>query len=146
MKNDMNEGLGTTFVAYQLLKKLMTPFEKWDLFKEGIIDKKGVVNKKLLKEKPELKNKIGLYDKLVLGIKVILDKYINTKMLGALIIGKFLFENEIPNKDIELILNNIIGDSNELNELNENSIKEKDVEKNYSLIESELKEIMNTGK
>lgn len=37
----MASGLVDTYIAYQLVKKLTTPFEKWDAYKHGIIDAEG---------------------------------------------------------------------------------------------------------
>lgn len=137
--NELNEGIGKAFVSYQLLKKLMTPFNKWDLYKKGIINDKGVVNKELLKKEPNLVKEIGIFDKITLSIKVLLDKYVNTKILGTLIITKFLFENKITNPDI--ILNTIYGIDYK-NIIEENHISEKDIEMNYSLIQPQIQEIM----
>jgi hypothetical protein len=37
----MATGVVDVFMVYQFLKRLATPFEKWDAFKEGVIDKEG---------------------------------------------------------------------------------------------------------
>lgn len=34
-------GLVDTYIAYQLIKRLTTPFDKWDAYKHGIIDAEG---------------------------------------------------------------------------------------------------------
>jgi len=36
------------FLVYQFIRRLATPFDKWDAYKEGIIDDKGKV---LIKKK-----------------------------------------------------------------------------------------------
>ena len=31
------------FLVYSFIRKLVTPFEKWDAYEEGIIDEKGTI-------------------------------------------------------------------------------------------------------
>ena len=42
----MATGVVDIFMVYQFLKRLATPFEKWDAYKLGIIDKEGNILKK----------------------------------------------------------------------------------------------------
>ena len=46
-------GIGNIYFVYQFIKKLVTPFEKTDAFKLGIIDKNG----KILKKRRDLEGK-----------------------------------------------------------------------------------------
>ena len=58
------------FVTYRFIKLLVTPFEKTDAFKLGIIDEKGVRTKKRLYKAVE-QNAYTVLHKLVFNIKKI---------------------------------------------------------------------------
>ena len=67
--------IGNIYFVYQFLKKLVTPFEKTEAFKLGIIDKKG----KILKKRRDLttvaeKEAYNLSDTLIWNIKKLLAK------------------------------------------------------------------------
>ncbi len=67
--------IGNIYFVYQFLKKLVTPFEKTEAFKLGIIDEKG----KILKRRRDLETKeeksaYNLSDTLVWNLKKILGK------------------------------------------------------------------------
>ena len=67
--------IGNIYFVYQFLKKLVTPFEKTEAFKLGIIDKKG----KILKKRRDLttvaeKEAYNLSDTLIWNLKKILAK------------------------------------------------------------------------
>lgn len=63
------------FLVYQFIRRLATPFEKWDAYKEGIIDKNGKV---LIKRKNFTKgsqNKAwGIFDIMIANLKKLLGK------------------------------------------------------------------------
>ena len=68
-------GIGNIYFVYQFLKKLVTPFEKTDAFKLGIIDEKG----KILKRRRDLngqeeKDAYNLSDTLIWNIKKLMGK------------------------------------------------------------------------
>ncbi len=68
-------GIGNIYFVYQFIKKLVTPFEKTDAFKLGIIDKDG----KILKKRRDLegskeKDAYTLSDTLVWNIKKLIGK------------------------------------------------------------------------
>ena len=67
--------IGNIYFVYQFLKKLVTPFEKTDAFKLGIIDEKGKILKKRRDlETSEEKSAYNLSDTLVWHLKKILGK------------------------------------------------------------------------
>ena len=67
--------IGNIYFVYQFLKKLVTPFEKTDAFKLGIIDEKGKILKKRRDlETSEEKSAYNLSDTLVWNLKKILGK------------------------------------------------------------------------
>ena len=68
-------GIGNIYFVYQFIKKLVTPFEKTDAFKLGIIDKDGKILKKRRNlEGSKEKEAYTLSDTLVWNIKKLLGK------------------------------------------------------------------------
>ena len=63
------------FLVYQFIRRLATPFVKWDAYKLGIIDKDGkvLIKKKDLKT-PEQKKAWGIFDIMVANLKKLLAK------------------------------------------------------------------------
>lgn len=63
------------FLVYSFIKRLITPFEKWQAYKEGIIDEKGNI---LIKRKDFSKNAqksaFGIFDQMILNLKKLLGK------------------------------------------------------------------------
>jgi hypothetical protein len=63
------------FLVYQFIRRLATPFNKWDAYKLGIIDETGKV---LIKKKDfktaEQKKAWGIFDTMVANIKKLLAK------------------------------------------------------------------------
>jgi len=63
------------FLVYQFVRRLATPFEKWDAYKLGIIDKDGNVLRKRKTLKTSKEEKAwGLYDIMLANIKKLLAK------------------------------------------------------------------------
>lgn len=62
-------------MVYQFLKRLVTPFNQWDAFREGVIDERGNI---LIKSKDRhtlsQKRSFGKFDLLVLKLKKLLEK------------------------------------------------------------------------
>lgn len=63
------------FLVFNFIKRLVTPFEKWEAYKEGIIDEKGNI---LIKRKDFVKNSqksaFGIFDQMILNMKKLLGK------------------------------------------------------------------------
>jgi hypothetical protein len=63
------------FLVYQFIRRLATPFDKWDAYKEGIIDDKGKV---LIKKKDFTNSRQrkawGIFDIMIANLKKILGK------------------------------------------------------------------------
>ena len=71
----MATGVVDIFMVYQFLKRLATPFEKWDAFKEGVIDKQGnIILKKRERKTPEQKKSLKIFDVMILRLKRLLGK------------------------------------------------------------------------
>lgn len=70
----MAKGAIDIFLVYQFLRRLVTPFEKWDAFKTGVIDKDGKVIAKKGERTSEQDKSWGYYDKLIANLKKLLGK------------------------------------------------------------------------
>ena len=92
------------FVTYRFIKLLVTPFEKTDAFKLGIIDEKGVRTKKRLYKAVE-QNAYTVLHKLVFNIKKIFQKVpgLRTKLgtyAAALFLLKDTFKEHIEDPEM----------------------------------------------
>jgi hypothetical protein len=70
----MAKGVVDLFLIYQFLKRLVTPFDKWDAFKAGVLDKDGKVIIKKGDRTPEQDKTWGYYDRLLANLKKLLGK------------------------------------------------------------------------
>lgn len=70
------------YFIYRFVKKLTTPFEKWEAFSTGVIDKNGEIITKPENRTPEQKASLSLFDRLSLKIRKIISKIpgVNTKL------------------------------------------------------------------
>ena len=94
------------FLLYHFIKRLVTPFEKWEAYKLGIIDKKGKVLRKrkdlgLIKEREAF----ALFDVLVLNLKKLLAKVPGGSSRIATYAAALLLLKEQNNVSEELIEN-----------------------------------------
>ena len=62
------------FLVYQFVRRLATPFTKWEAFKLGVIDKDGSIITKKKERSREQKKAFGLFDLMVLNMKKLLGK------------------------------------------------------------------------
>ena len=63
------------YLVYSFIKRLSTPFEKWDAYKLGIIDEDG----NILKKRKDLRtvkerDAFGLFDLMILKLKKLMSK------------------------------------------------------------------------
>ena len=70
----LNEGVVDIFMVYQFLKRLATPFNKWDAFKEGVISAKGDILIKKNKRTQKQKQSFQIFDVMILILKRLLGK------------------------------------------------------------------------
>ena len=71
----MATGAVDIFMVYQFLKRLATPFNKWDAFKEGVIDKEGnILIKKKDRNTIAKRNPLKIFDVMILRLKRLLGK------------------------------------------------------------------------
>lgn len=63
-----------TYLTYQFLKRLATPFNKWPAYTSGVINDKGDIIKTVKERTKEQKNSFGKFDLLVLRLKKLMAK------------------------------------------------------------------------
>ena len=58
------------FLVFNFIKRLVTPFKKWDAYKEGVIDVNGniLLRRKDFTTKAQ-SNSFGVFDQLILNLK-----------------------------------------------------------------------------
>lgn len=62
------------FLVYQFVRRLATPFNKWDAYESGVIDDKGNVLIKKKDRTREQKKTFGIYDVMIRNLKRLLAK------------------------------------------------------------------------
>lgn len=71
----MSGSVVNLFLVYQFLRRLVTPFNQWEAFKEGIIDERGnIVIKAKDRHSLDQKRSFQKFDLLVLKLKKLLEK------------------------------------------------------------------------
>ena len=103
----MATGVVDIFLVYQFLKRLATPFEKWDAFKEGIIDKEGnIMMKKRDRKTPAQKKTFQIFDLMILKLKRLLGKIpLGKSKLASYAAALWLIKEDWQNKTEEELLN-----------------------------------------
>lgn len=104
-----------TFVTYQFIKRLATPFEKWDAFKYGIIDKDGkVLRKSTTLKTQEEKNSWRYFDRLVANLKKLLGKVpggktrIASYAAALLLLKEESYLSDLDDDQLELVVENML--------------------------------------
>ena len=63
------------YIVYRILRKLTTPFDQWDAYKQGVIDAEGnVIKKPEDRTTLDQKESLTTLDTLILNLKKILGK------------------------------------------------------------------------
>lgn len=93
----MNEKLDL-YVVYHILKRLSTPFEKWDAFKKGIIDNKGNILKNRSDLTDEERENWTHIDILTTNLKRALMKVPDARQKMASIVLALYFMKEVQGK------------------------------------------------
>ena len=93
------------FMIYQFIKRLATPFNKWEAFKTGVIDARG--NIKIIERRRTTKQKqsFKIFDLLVLRLKKLLEKIPGGKTrLASYAAALMLIKEDWENKTEQEIL------------------------------------------
>lgn len=92
-KSYLDEGIVSSVAAFGFVKKLSTSFEKWDEFKNGIIDKDGrVINKT---------KKISIFNDIARKIRILFLKFVPNKKYFALLVAMYLIRKEDVSDPLE---------------------------------------------
>ena len=62
------------FVVYQFIRRLATPFKKWDAYKTGVIDDRGNIKVKPRDRTPEQRRSFKVFDVMITKLKRLLEK------------------------------------------------------------------------
>ena len=62
------------FVVYQFIRRLATPFNKWDAYKTGVIDDKGNIKIKPKDRNQKQNQSFKVFDVMILKLKRLLEK------------------------------------------------------------------------
>lgn len=118
----MSKGVLDIFLIYQFLRRLVTPFEKWDAYKVGLIDAEGKVIVDKDDRTPEQEKSWGYYDRLIANLKKLLAKIPGGRTRIASFAAALLLlrESNIDPDNIELLeekFNFYMKESIQLNEI-----------------------------
>jgi hypothetical protein len=95
MSGYLKENAVELFMTYKFIRLLVTPWEKTDAFKEGVIDKKGKLLVKGKEQSLEQKKTYSYFTKLVFNIKRILEKIpFGKSMIKSYAAALFLLREE----------------------------------------------------
>lgn len=108
----LNEGVVNVFMVYQFLKRLATPFKKWDAFKTGVIDDKGNI---LIKPKDrhtfQQRDSFQMFDVMILRLKRLLGKIPGGKTrLASYAAALWLIKEDWQDRSEEQLLSEGITD------------------------------------
>ena len=107
----LNEGVVDIFMVYQFLKRLATPFKKWDAFKSGVINDKGDILIKKNKRTQEQKKSFQIFDVMILKLKRLLGKIPGGKTrIASYAAALWLIKEDWHNKSEEYLLTEGLND------------------------------------
>ena len=93
------------FVVYQFIRRLATPFNKWDAYKEGVIDDKGNIKVKPRDRTPAQNRAFKVFDVMILKLKKIMEKVpFGRSRLASYAAALYLIREEWDQKTEEQIL------------------------------------------
>ena len=93
------------FVVYQFIRRLATPFNKWDAYKEGVIDDRGKIKVKPRDRTPAQNRAFKVFDVMILKLKKIMEKVpFGRSRLASYAAALYLIREEWDQKTEEQIL------------------------------------------
>ena len=101
----MPKGVIDIGLVYSFLKRLVTPFDRWDAYETGVIDKDGKVITPKGERTQEQDKSWGYYDRLVANLKKLLGKLPGGKTRIASFAAALLLlrEENIDPDDVEYL-------------------------------------------
>lgn len=93
------------FVVYQFIRRLATPFNKWDAYKSGVIDDKGNIKVKPRDRTPAQNRSFKVFDVMILKLKKIMEKVpFGRSRLASYAAALYLIRENWDDKSEEQIL------------------------------------------
>lgn len=119
----MAKGVIDIALVYSFLKRLVTPFEKWDAYKVGMIDADGKVIVPKNKRTSEQDKSWGYFDRLVANLKKLLGKIPGGKSRIATFAAALLLirEENIDPDNIEMLEETLMNYINDVDMLIEDA-------------------------
>ena len=94
------------FVVYQFIRRLSTPFNKWEGFKSGVIDAKGNIKVKPKDRTPAQNRSFKVFDVMVLKLKRLLEKVpFGRSRLASYAAALYLIKEDWDTRTEDQILN-----------------------------------------
>ncbi len=96
-------GVFDTVLVYNFIKRLTLPFNKWDAFKQGVINDKGDIILPPKERNPQQKKSFKVYDLMLLKLKKLLAKIPGGgSRFATFSAALFLILEDLDNKDYNL--------------------------------------------
>ena len=93
------------FVVYQFIRRLATPFKKWEGYKTGVIDDKGNIIVKPKDRTPAQNRSFKVFDVMILKLKKLLEKVpFGRSRLASYAAALYLIKEDWDNKTEQQIL------------------------------------------
>ena len=93
------------FVVYQFIRRLATPFNKWEAYKSGVIDQRGNILIKPLERDRKQKDSFKIFDVMILKLKRLLEKIPGGKTrLASYAAALYLVKEDWEHKTEEQVL------------------------------------------
>lgn len=90
------------FMVYQLIKRLTSPFEKWDAYETGVIDKDGNIIIPSRERNREQKKSFQMFDVMVLNMKKLLAKIPGgSSRFASYSAALFLLKEDVSENNLE---------------------------------------------
>ena len=94
------------FAVYQFIRRLSTPFNKWEGFKSGVIDAKGNIKVKPKDRTPAQNRSFKVFDVMVLKLKRLLEKVpFGRSRLASYAAALYLIKEDWDTRTEDQILN-----------------------------------------
>lgn len=129
----IEEGVADWVFTYQLIKRIGSPFKKWDAYKKGLIDDDGNLLRDITDE--DRKTHWGYFDRMCWNLKKIIIKFTGKSQLSAALVTLYLLKEGIQEEYANNIVNKLFED---VSEDERNMISESELNANFKIIKKDL--------
>lgn len=131
------------FLVYSFIKRLVTPFNKWDAYKEGIIDEKGnILIRRRDFTKVSQRKAFGVFDQMILNLKKLLAKLPG----GQTRLGSYAAALWLIKEEQRMEKAGVLNENSDLNESYFEEAVQRFLEENSDILEeAEKKEMTSVG-